>query len=193
MEPVPVTRGVRSTVRVAVALVVGQALLCALIGWLILGRAQSDSPDSPDSPDASEGSSGVDRLALPPAGRRPTPGDEPAATGQQTVTASRQSRAVAPDGVVETAGPRRSAPAGTVPPEPQILSPQPLIAVPAIPGPSSTPTLPALSVPPTFGPAQEPVTVGALCRPVGAFGRTARQTLVRCVRDGHHHPRWKIV
>ncbi|MGK5678888.1 hypothetical protein [Actinoplanes sp. URMC 104] len=59
MEPVPVTRRVRRTVRMAVALVVGQAMLCALIGWLTFGRSRSEPAGPP-------GSSVVDQLAAPP-------------------------------------------------------------------------------------------------------------------------------
>src|SRR3954454_15097320 len=39
VESLPAAGTVRRTVRVAVALVVGQALLVGLIGWLTLGRA----------------------------------------------------------------------------------------------------------------------------------------------------------
>jgi len=56
VESVPATRTVRRTVRVAVALVVGQALLYALIGYLTLGRSSGSGDRLADPP-----------LALPPA------------------------------------------------------------------------------------------------------------------------------
>jgi hypothetical protein len=62
VEPVPVTLRVRRTVRMAVALVVGQALLCALIGWLTLGRSRSEPAHPP-------GSAVVDAMAAPPTSR----------------------------------------------------------------------------------------------------------------------------
>ena len=74
MEPVPVTRTVRRTVRMAVVLVIGQALLCALIGWIVFGHSFSTRP--PGAPP-------VDRLAVPPMVIPPPPGirqSAPAAT-----------------------------------------------------------------------------------------------------------------
>ncbi|MBM2617458.1 hypothetical protein JIG36_18030 [Actinoplanes sp. LDG1-06] len=197
MEPVPVTRRVRRTVRMAVALVVGQAMLCALIGWLTLGRHRSEPSRPP-------GSAVVDQLAAPP-----LTGPVPAAS-RSAISSTAQTRKPAP----ARPSPRRST-ADAVPrpvvPEPD--RPEPISAPPedppVVPTPPTPPTPPAPSPPRTSPPdqltpspqttpspsgaVQEPVRVGDECDPVGSFGRTAEGELVRCVRDWRHGPRWKIV
>jgi hypothetical protein len=163
---------------VAVALVVGQALLCALVGWLTLGRAQPGSPD---------GSAGVDRLALPPTGPSPAPTREPAASPRPSAAAGKQSRTAAPTRVPKTPGRKRSASAGQPVPEQN-----PALLMTTAAKPTLLAEIPS-PAPSTLGLVQEPVVAGDWCWPRGAFGRTAQQELVRCVLDHRHLPRWKIV
>ncbi len=172
----------------AVALVVGQAVLCAFIGWMTLGRSRSEPVRPP-------GSAVVDQLAIPPlAGPAP-----PSLTSRSTVVPSKQARK--PTTPTSRASPRRSAttavpPSSTVTrtPEPILAPPEePALLPPAPPPPSATP--PATTRPTTPAPdvVQEPVRVGDECRPEGAYGRTADGELVRCVREWRHRSRWKIV
>lgn len=186
------TGRVRRTVRMAVALVVGQAMLCALIGWLTLGRHRAEPTRPP-------GSSVVDQLAIPALTSAAPP-------SRGTISATALSRPT-------SAAPRRAAPARTtvtadVPPPavPPAGDPQPINAppddpvappMPPPPSPSRTQTpAPSAATPsPTTSPevVQEPVRVGDECRPLGAYGRTAEGDPVRCLRDWRHGPRWKIV
>ena len=203
MEPVPVTRRVRRTVRLAVALVIGQALLCALIGWLTLGHDRSE-PQRPGSP--------VDQLAAPPLVPAP-----PATVARSAAVVSKQSRrpssAVADRPratAVGTAAPRPTAATPTPTPTTNSAaaptrSPVPIGSPPADPAPPPmvpplppTPSASASSKVPPQGDAelpevQEPVEAGARCRPLYAFGRTEEGNLVRCLRKGPYRPRWKIV
>jgi hypothetical protein len=193
VEPVPVTRGVRRTVRMAVALVVGQAMLCALIGWLTLGRNRPDPVRPP-------GSAVVDQLAVPPLG-----GPEPSLSRSSIAPATQERRAA-----TKRPSQRRSTPAPAAPTTPPTRSPEPILAppddpvavTPAPPSPPATSSTPAPSSPtaspptlPSASPAfvPDPVEVGDECRPVGAYGRTAEGELVRCVREWRHRARWKIV
>ncbi|GAB2573305.1 hypothetical protein Aab01nite_19790 [Paractinoplanes abujensis] len=196
MEPVPVTRRVRRTVRMAVALVVGQAMLCALIGWLTLGRHRPEPARPPGAPV-------VDQLAIPPLTTTAASAPPPS---RSAISATRQSRQPS---VVSSARPApvRSTSAAPAPPA---ASPEPILAppddpamvppVPPVPSPSTPktpllPSSPASSPVPSASPGvvQDPVRVGDECHPVGSYGRTAEGDLVRCVRDWRHGPRWKIV
>ncbi|MCY1140432.1 hypothetical protein OWR29_20740 [Actinoplanes sp. Pm04-4] len=198
MEPVPVTRTVRRTVRMAVALVVGQALLCALIGWLTLGQSRSEPPGTPGSV--------VDQLAAPPPANPPPPSARTA-----IAPATTQARKPAPVATTTRPVPRRAVTSSAVPsrppaqppasrePEP-ILIPAPKSPAPEPPAPSPpavTPMPTTTSATPAPSPTpdlvREPVEVGDECRPAGAYGRTAEGVLVRCVREWGHRPRWKIV
>ncbi|GIM91574.1 hypothetical protein [Paractinoplanes toevensis] len=203
MEPVPTTRSVRRTVRVAVALVVGQALLCALIGFLTLGRSGGS----------------VDRMAEPPLVPPPaTAPGSPSPTASFSATATTRPAQPARD-ATSTRGKRKPDPtpatgattaASEPPPEPMIDFPAPVTT--PTPGVSSTatsapsaPSAPTASPPkelipppaPPFGsaapPVQDSVVAGDPCAPEWAFGRTSHGTLVRCVRTWHHRLRWKIV
>ena len=193
MEPVPVTRRVRRTVRVAVALVIGQALLYALIGWLTLGHSRSE-PHRPAAP--------VDQLAAPPLVPAPT-----ATVTRSAIAASKQPRrpsSATPGRLRATTAPAAPArrttaptkppvpisvpPADAVPPPVPIAPSPPASPAPALPGPTSeaprTPLPSGTSGPPSDidpvgGEIQQPVVVGVWCRPQGAFVRTAEGELVR--------------
>ncbi|MFI5888975.1 hypothetical protein ACIA5D_02520 [Actinoplanes sp. NPDC051513] len=192
MESLPAAGTVRRTVRVAVALVVGQALLCALIGWLTLGRGHGSAAT-------------VDQMAAPPVpaptatSRYATPAPTAATSATPPATAGRKTadRKVA-------ATPSRANPPALDPPDPPAPAPPPpapATAVPELPDPTivvTTTTVPgrALVPPmpsPTLSEAPGPVTVGDRCLPEGAFARTADGDLVRCVRTWRHRSRWKIV
>ncbi|MET0423398.1 MAG: hypothetical protein ABW046_05965 [Actinoplanes sp.] len=194
MEPVTVTSSVRRTVRMAVALVIGQALLCALIGWLTLGSSQ-DQTRRPASPP-------VDQLAAPP----------PPALLEPTATISTAPRQIRP---VRPIRPASSSPVARLDrtTRPTTPAPRPSSKRPPSrpPLPSTNPTPPAPPVPPGLltpspqpsssatpiglpgdEPVQQAVTIGDRCRPEGAYGRTKRGVLARCLSSWHRGPRWKI-
>ncbi|MCO8272058.1 hypothetical protein M1L60_15800 [Actinoplanes sp. TRM 88003] len=195
MEPVPVTRTVRRTVRMAVALVVGQAVLCALIGWLTLGQSRSEPARSPGA--------AVDQLAAPPPADPATPSArtviapttqarEPVPATSRPAPRKKKRSPAAPERPATTTAPTTRAPQPiSVPPDPPALVPP---APPPSPPPSPSPSSALPSSPsPSAGLVRDPVRVGDECRPTGAYGRTAEGVLVRCVREWRHPPRWKIV
>lgn len=182
METVTATGRVQRTVRVAVALVVGHALLGALIGWITLGTAPSSAPRA--------GSQAVDGLGTPPPRGAP-PGRRASRDG--TVTARRFEP-------VRDREPRvsRTAPAprvlagapGLVPvlPAPSPSSPVPqLPAAPAAPLPSSPApaksAAPSASPSPTATPTPTPTTTGDSCLPDGTIGPTADTGSTPCGED----------
>ena len=191
----------------AVALVIGQAMLCALIGWLTLGPSRS-GPHRPGT--------AIDQVA-PPVVPGPVatvsrsaavPGKQPrrpssAAPARPRVTTARE----VPAPAVTTTSPARPPvpinlpPADDVPPSgapapppatPAPSAPVPPSDAPRPPVPSGTAGAPDV-LDPDHGVIQQPVVVGAVCQPLGAYGRTAEGELVRCLRDWRHRPRWKIV
>jgi hypothetical protein len=204
VEPVSGTRAVRRTVRVAVALIVGQALLCMLIGWLTFGHPRSTG-------------STVDEMAAPPLSPppavtgdyAPTAGSVPAATPARVTTSGRKTAWTRAATDPPTFGPPTIDPATIVP----ALKSPPAVPLPPPPTPTvadPTPGSAATTSPPVVGlqppqpvdspspvvaspEVQSPVVVGELCRPELAYGRTAGGTVVRCLRTWHHRPRWKIV
>ncbi len=181
--------------RVAVALVVGQALLGTLIGWLTLSQSRLA--------ENSAGTSAVDQLAAPPvAPGPPVLGTASAATPASSVPSrapsQRQRRTAAaepPAPSLPPTGPTPSLSPGLImlpPPVPPAAS----SAVPPAPpaaSPPATPSATSSASPSPSGRVREPVTVGDRCWPQGAFGRTADGTLVRCEAERHRRPRWKIV
>ncbi|MDY7088464.1 MAG: hypothetical protein SYR96_25585 [Actinomycetota bacterium] len=201
MEPVPVTRRVRRTVRMAVALVVGQAMLCALIGWLTLGRHRAEPARPPRS-------SVVDQLAIPPltsAAPPPSRGaisatalPRPASAAPRRAAPARSTADALPPPVVPATGAPQ--PINAPPDDPQVAPPSPPPPPPPLPSSPRT-RIPLTPVPSVATPTpstspevvQEPVRVGDECRPLGAYGRTGEGDLVRCLPDGRDEPRWKIV
>jgi hypothetical protein len=197
VEPVPGTRTVRRTVRVAVSLLLGQALLCAVIGWVTYRYSPAHRHRGPTV---------VDQLADAPR-RHPKPAEVRPAETSPGPRATNRPRTRAPV-------PRSTAPPSFPVPT---LSAQPVISLPVtLPAPPVTPVPPAPSAPPVSlaptalparppnspvpsvdlfppGPVQQPVTVGEPCHPLGAIGRTAKGTEVRCLRTRTHRQRWKIV
>lgn len=187
----------------AVALVIGQALLCALIGWLTLGASREEGRKSSGP--------AVDQLAAPPPPAVPLPTvaesagapstRPPASVSPKSVSRAR-SGSSSSSSSVRSPEPRRKA----VPPQPKksSVAPSPtIILLPPEPSPTPSPPVPS-SRPPSppawwTGPddddpeVREPVTVGDRCRPEGAFGRTKEGVAVRCLRSWPRGPRWKIV
>jgi len=189
VESLSATRPVRRIVRVAVALVVGQALLCALIGWLTLGHAKDSGPP-------------VDAMAAPPA-LPSTSVPSPAVTSRYVPPPATTVPPAPPTKRKRTTDRKPEAPAATRAPTPSAHPPAPAPAVvPPLPVPTivvTTTTPGSALVPPLPKPPETPavvagpVTVGDLCTPVGAYAFTADHTLVRCTRAWHHRARWKIV
>jgi hypothetical protein len=180
VESLPAAGTVRRTVRVAVALVVGQVLLVGLIGWLTLGRGGSPA-------------GAVDQMAAPPAIPPPT------ITSQYVDPPAPPVTSIAPPTSVKRATPgHRTAPTHS-PSPPRPVPPQPPPPAPSEPTPTIvvTPTIvpPGLApvVTPSPSEAPGPVVVGDRCAPEGAYAHTADGVLVRCVRLWHHRLRWKIV
>jgi hypothetical protein len=196
VESVPATRTVHRTVRVAVALVVGQALLCALIGYLTLGHARGSGHDDQvaDPP-----------LVSPPAATSGSASPSASATtltGTSRATRKARDLATARTSTAPPPAPPAPAPPAAAPPVTAEPPPDTLIATtPPTPSPvattTSSPPLEGLIPPrPTTGTpstdVQQPVTIGDRCAPEGASGKTAEGTAVRCLRTAHYRPRWKI-
>ncbi|WP_157437159.1 hypothetical protein [Actinoplanes subtropicus] len=181
MESLPAAGTVRRTVRVAVALVVGQALLVGLIGWLTLGRAGGSDR-------------AVDQLAAPPVTPRPANTSRyaalpaPPSTSAATPTPARRAtsaRRAGPATATSRAPRPSSPPATTVAPEP---APSIVVATTIVP---PVPLVPALTPSPSGTPG--PVVIGGTCAPEGVYAYTADGLLVRCARTWRHRLRWKIV
>jgi hypothetical protein len=191
VDSLPAAGTVRRTVRVAVALVVGQALLVGLIGWLTFGRAS--------------GSGGaVDQLAarpatpLPPAAtsRYAEPPRPPSTSAPAPTTAKHETAGRPPDRTATTSRAPAPPPESAAPPSPKApRGPVPSIVV----SPSIVPSalVPVVPVPPPSPPSPHevpgPVVAGDPCAPEGAAAHTADGLLVRCARTWHHRLRWKIV
>ena len=197
MQPVPETREVRRTVRVAVALVVGQVLLCAIIGWVTFSYSQQR---------AHQGSAAVGQIAVPtppiaawPSGPAPSPIPAPAPSTRSTRTHSPRPAGPMPPASTELPAIEAATDALTMPAWPPTAAPTPTSGGPQatqVPPPASAVEKPvpsaSVSAPPTEV-AEEPVVPGASCDRLGALGRTADGRDVRCLPDRLGRLRWKIV
>jgi hypothetical protein len=189
VQPVPETREVRRTVRVAVALVAGQLLLCTVIGWVTFSHPRER---------AHRDSAAVDQMVVPPIPIAPSPSPPaPSPTPAPTPTTAiprkhsthqvdRAPPATTAQPAVEaaTGGPAAAAPA-TTSESPQVTLLPPAASVVPAPSPSASAT-------PTEA-VEEPVVAGAPCDRLGALGRTADGVDVRCLPDRQGRLRWKIV
>ena len=188
----------RRTVRVAVALVVGQAMLCAAIGWVIFSYSREHAHrDSPV----------VDQMAAPPAGIPPPPSGltpiptraptSPAPTTRKTRTTSTRPAEPVPPATIDTPSIEAATGALTFPGLPAGAAPAATSESPQLSqAPSAVPvgTAPTAAASPTPTEAvEEPVVAGAPCNRLGALGRTADGADVRCLPDARGHLRWKIV
>ncbi len=175
----------RRTVRVAAALVAGQAALCAVIGWVTFG-----TPD-----------------AAPPSAARPA--DPPAARSIVVPTVSMALPVPAAPAATTTAGTATTRPKAPTraPKPPRPATTPPRARTTSVPVPPTTPATPVFTAEPTAAPpaadvgataaptspeVQKPVVVGEPCDPPGASGRTADDVDVRCVRGDDGPPRWQI-
>jgi hypothetical protein len=184
---VPVARAsARRTVRVAAGLVAGQAVLCAVIGYVTLGGG----PGSPTTNGAWMGGPLAARpISLPtPTVLLTSPTtvapDPPPRTGASThARPAPDSGSRQRSGVTPTPTPAESPPdvlAGTSDPPPTATSPSP--------PPASTAAAPEApssftDSPPSPQATQLSVTIGDVCDPVDAPGVTTDGRPVRCASD----------
>jgi hypothetical protein len=184
----------------AVALVAGQAALCAVIGWVTLGGPQPHRA-GPPTPNPRAGGPLVappltvapaPPTSVPPAPRtsvRPAPTSAPPAplpppvivqagatsTRPPTFTALQRLPSITPTPMPVTA-------AKTIPP----------VAPTVLASPSSGSNL-APTPTPAASDIQQGVVVGDPCDPVGANGTTVDGTPVLCVLEDDGVPRWQIM
>jgi hypothetical protein len=170
-EPVART-SVRRTVRVAVALVAGQALLCAVIGWVTFGASHAHRPGAPVS--TVEPLAGKP-LVMPPAVSVPPPR---APSASVTPSAKEKVKTSAPASPRQSPSRRPPAEDSTSPPV-MLASPPPR---PADVAPSPTPA----------DQVQSPVKLLDVCEPLDAKGLTADGVPVRCVKSADGTLHWQI-
>ncbi|GAA3339980.1 hypothetical protein GCM10020358_25800 [Amorphoplanes nipponensis] len=176
---------VRRTVRVAVALVIGQALLCGIIGFLTFGGRGEPAPGA---------RAAEPQLAGPPlvapAPSVPPDGDRPERRKPGVARTSRTQRPAAPpaSAAVRNSATRLIGPSPTVPPPPAAAPVPP-------PTPTTSPTDRSLLPPssPVSGDDPPVPVVGEPCEEEGATGRTADGKAVRCERDPDGDLRWSLV
>jgi hypothetical protein len=173
----PVARAsVRRTVRVAVALVAGQAVLCAVIGWVTFGSGHPHRP----GPVPSVEPLAARPLVIPPPAVLPPPkpprsSATPSAGKKDTTSASSAPRS--------STGQSHSAPASaaeTTRSPVRQASPPPEGPALAQPSPSSDDEV------------QSPVKLLDTCEPVDALGLTVAGLSLRCVKGADGSLRWQI-
>jgi hypothetical protein len=184
---------VRRTVRVAAALVAGQALLCGIIGFVTFDDPVPAQPAARAADPRLDGPPlGGPRLDEPGAGGSPGPrSDVPSSGGPSGSAAAhrRLSREATSRPVTRTPRPTgvRTAPA------PPAGVPAPPGAGPGVPAPPAPPPVtspPAALLPSAGDEVPAPVEVGERCDEVGATGHTAAGRPVRCVRGHDGDLRW---
>jgi hypothetical protein len=175
---------------VATALVAGQALLCAVIGWVTFGghdpaRSTTQAAEPRFGP----------ALVVPPASVAPV------LTGGPT-----RSHPKAPDlSLPAPTGPPPSPPGPdsiklTIPPSrtsAPVSAPVSSAAAPAArpgaPVPSSVDGSLVATPAPTVSPTQEGVVAGEKCDPPDAYGLTVGKVAVRCLPDRNGDLVWQII
>jgi hypothetical protein len=184
-EPVAGTAPVRRTVRVATALVAGQALLCGVIGWVTFGPSEP-GPRAARTVEPLAPLPVVPSVVVPPAPPRASPPSRPASSRSVRAKSSASRSPAAPK------RPRVT----TEPPPPADEPPPTLVIAPPDQDKTRTPPSPGLvgtGTPTPTASVQGPVTVGGECEPEGAPGVTADDRRVRCVRAGDGDLRWQII
>jgi hypothetical protein len=182
---------VRRTVRVAAALVAGQALLCGVIGFVTFDDEAETEPAARAAPPLADPQIGVPR----PGGPRPAPSSAPGidAPSGSAAAVRRWSREAASRAVPRPA-PSAVLPASPAPPPGPPASPG---AVPVPPAPPAQVTSPPAGLLPSAPAAEDdlhaPVEVGERCDEAGALGWTARGRIVRCARGHDGDLRWRPV
>jgi hypothetical protein len=182
-EPVPSATSPRRTVRVAVALVAGQAALCAVLGYLTFGSGPATTTAGRATGAPPPAVVPTARLVVPAAPMPPVP-DASAAprTSPQPRPPSRTA-----DGAKAEPRPKKSKTRRAEEPPRTVIAPDDdaPASPPPKPGGSGTPR-----------PGNElagPVKVGAECATEGDRGRTAEGEAVRCVKTDAGELRWQIV
>lgn len=161
--------------RLAVALVAGQAALCAVIGWVTFGPSEP-APKASGAQTLS-GPIVFPTPTLPPVLVAPAPPRAPASKGSSP-RASRSSRP----------------PTSRATSEPAAEKPQPVMATdqsPIVPMPPD-PDLAATPPPSPIQEVQFPVVQGTPCDPEGAKGLTDKDVDLQCVKDHDGDLRWQI-
>jgi hypothetical protein len=169
---------VRRTVRVAVALVTGQALLCGIIGFVTFGGQGGPAPGA----GAAEPQLAGPPIVLPTASTS-RPGERVKRAEPGAVRSTRVERPTSPrtSAAVRGSATREISPSRTVAPSPPpVLSPSPTSRALLPPSPAPEPDTPIPVV-------QEP------CDDEGATGRTADDEAVLCLRDRAGDLRWTLV
>ena len=167
--------------RVAVALLAGQAALCAVIGWVTFGPPQtgprSQQPVAPlAAPPLAMPTASV---AMPPT---PTPSTRAPKSDADRARSTRIHRAPAPPAQKR---------ARTVEERPAtVLAPDSLAPEPPAPSPDVAATPPP--DPTESGEVQGPVVEGEPCDPEGALGLTVDDVSLRCVRLEDDRIVWQI-
>jgi hypothetical protein len=186
---VPVARGsARRTVRVAVALVAGQAALCAGIGYLTLGGAHQHSHASPGAADPLA----AGPLVVPPVQIMP-PSAGSAAPRPPSASTTRTTATTPATRPPPAAGSDRQR-AAAEPPSSPLADPATAPMPPPVPTKTIAPTGPQFLTPePSDSGVQQDVKLGDVCSPVGADGLTTDDQKVRCVRDADGQLRWQLV
>jgi hypothetical protein len=170
-------------VRLAGALVAGQALLCAVIGWLTFGP-----PDA-----AEETAAPVQPVAAPPplvipsitVALPPTPPPSTRATTEEPPNPPPRARS--------SRSPRQ--PVAPKPAGRQVDTGEPgtpVVAPPVEPAPAPSPDVNATPTPSESAEVQGPVVAGEPCEPEGAPGVTDDEVALRCVRADDGQLRWEI-
>jgi len=163
---------VHRTVRVAAALIAGQAALCAVIGWVTIGASH---------PHRSDASASVDPLAGPPlvipqpGVVAPLPPSPPPGPTRPASTST-----------VRTSGPSTPPASHRSPERPPSATVRPVGPV-RLPPPTEQAQLDGTPTPDV----QSPVDLLGLCDPLDALGLTADGISVRCVPGADGTPRWQ--
>jgi hypothetical protein len=199
---VPVARAsARRTVRVAAGLVAGQAVLCAVIGYITLGdhgsggtavgrmrnplAAEPFAPSAPAVPIPSPSTTTTTAAPEPPPVPRLTAVRRPASER------SRQRPAVTPPPTSAA----ESAPGILIAPPPSTTAPA--TAPPSLPPSASTSETPSSETgapsPPVSQSTDFPVTDGEVCAPVDAQGTTTDGKAALCVSGTDGVLRWRTI
>lgn len=190
-EPAAGTARVRRTVRVAAALVAGQVLLGAVIGWVTFGESSPTpqaagriEPPAAPLPVVPPETSGPGPAVTVP----PEPPVRPGASPSRVRSTKRPAGGPARPARTRTTAPAPQPPAEEPPPQLVIsLPPSPTVL------PSGGPGRGRRTPPPAPSPSvQGPVRVGDRCEPEGAAGRTADDRPVLCARGDDGELRWQI-
>jgi hypothetical protein len=195
-EPVARAALTRRTTLVATALVVVQAALCGVIGWVTFGpspaRPHEQSTTAPLAVAPIRGST--------PSIARPDTSTAPATPARKKKALPRPSShtPVPPPGEDVRAQPLiddvgAQPPADDVGPQPPVdAPPSTVIAPPVDPQPAPDPVDSSAGSPVPAESTQGPVVKGQPCEPEGEVGVTAEDELLHCQRDADGQLRWLI-